>query len=222
MRRCSHIKSCLPATRPGFYRGRDLNNFPLMPFPKGLIDLTTVLLVFCRLATSLGINPTLPLHLSNQNGSLSSNPLRERCTISPEWIGEGYDAENCASALRLLFFTKVRQHPIDIYEFRSRGDPVTMHAVVRPPLRYVQGRCTVAIVMLDFFARAGIRLPDQPQGLVVPESDLTTWQGLWGSMTRIQSRCGEESAMGWQRAGVDGAIGLFMWGTGSGMDRSVP
>ena len=213
--------------RRRFDCGSDHNDLRLMVLLKGLVGLAQGLLVFCGPATTLVLRPTLALQLSDQSRNSSSNSLKdlalmERCTDAPAWIGEGYNAENCASALRLLFFTEVRQHPTGTYEFLSQGVPVTTRPVVRTPRRYVEGECTVAIVMLDFFARAGIRLPDQPQEFLVPQSDLSTWHGLWGWMTRIQAKCGVESAMGWQRAGFDGGIGLFIWGTGSGMDKSVP
>ena len=210
-----------------FDSGSDHDYIPLMALLNGFVGLATALLVYCGLAKSLATTPSISLQLSNQNGNTSSNSLKavqlnERCTDAPEWMGEGYDAENCASALRLLFFTEVRQHSIFTYEFLSQGVPATTHAVVRTPRRYVRGNCTVAIVMLDFFTGAGMRLPDQPQEFQVPQSDLSTWQGLWVLMTIIQERVGEYCAMGWSRAGIYGGIGLFMWGTGSGMDRSVP
>ncbi len=188
---------------------------------KNLFGVATALLIFGRLAMSLAITPALSLNALESNGSLSADP--RRCTDSSSWMGEGYHAGDCAAAIHLLFQTEVRSAPLQIREFYAMGKtPSPGHPVVETPKRYVKGTCTVAVVMLEFFAEGGMNLPDQPQYLPVRGADLSTWQSVWGGVLRIQQRCGAQSTMGWETAGFERGIGVFMWSTGSAMDRSVP
>ena len=194
-----------------------------MALSKRSLSIFIALLIFYSRALSLSVTPAVPPKYSVAHGNVSSSPLKPRCTDSREWIGGGYNAEDCASALRLLFWTEVRSRPLEPFEFLAAGDiPTSRHSVVVTPKRYTRGTCTVAIVMLEFFARAGLVLPDQTPYILSPKSDVATWQSLWGAATRIRARCGEANVMGWDARGNEGGIGLFVWATGSGMDKSVP
>lgn len=190
---------------------------------KGLVGIASAFLIFCGPATSLVINPAISLGYLDRIGNLSSSPLKSRCTHSPHWMGRGYDVDDCALALRSLFWAEVRRQPLKIYEFFAEGEiPSSEYPTVKTPMRFVQGTCTVAIVMLKFFDGAGVRLPDQPEVFPVPGSATATWQSLWGAANMVHMRCGVDSAMGWGTGGFEGGIGVFMWGTGAAMDRSVP
>lgn len=199
-----------------------------MALLKSILAVVTAFLLFCGLSLSLSITQALSLKPSGPERNLSSNHLKDghlkaRCTDSPSWVGGGYDSEDCASALRLLFFTEVRQRPLVTYEFLTQhAIPSFTHPIIQTPRRYIHGSCTVAIAMLEIFQGSGVILPDQPPTLPTLVSDLSNWQGLWRSMVRVQWRCVRDGVMGWDVAGNEGGIGLFMWATGSWMDRSVP
>ena len=197
--------------------------YPHMALFKVFLIVSTVFLILCAHATSLAITPAISLEYSTPKGNISDSPLNSRCTNSRDWIGVGYNAEACASALRNFFFAEVRRHPLEVFEFLAEDEtPRTRHSIIRTPKRYISGTCTIAIVMLDFFAQAGITLPDQTQHIVTPKSDISNWQVIFAGATRIEKNCGEDSAMGWQTGGSEAGIGIFMWATGSGMDKSVP
>jgi hypothetical protein len=180
---------------------------------KGLLGVASALLIFCSPAMSLSITPAISFEVADPS----------RCTDSPHWMAGAYNADDCASALRLLFWIAVRRQPLEIYDFLAEGEiPRSSYPVVETPRRFVKGTCTVAIVMLKFFDGAGVRLPDQPVSVPTPGSDIATWQSLWAAATRIHARCGGNSAMGWETEGYEGGIGIFIWGTRSAIDRSVP
>ena len=194
----------------------------LMALSKGFLRMATIILIFCGLASSLAVTPALSLESSHLSGNFSTLPFRERCTNSTQWVGRGYKPEDCASAIRLLF-TRNQQHLVQDYDFLAHGEiPSSSHPVARTPKRYIQGTCTIAIIMLEFFTESGVKLPDQPETLPTRRSDITSWLAIWRAATRIWTRCGEDSVMGWQAGGHEEAIGLFMWTTGSGMDKSIP
>ncbi len=189
---------------------------------KGLLGVASALLILYTPAMSLSINPAISLEVADPIGNFSSGPLKSRCTDSPHWMSGAYNADDCAFALRALFWIAVRRQPLEIYDFLAEGEiPSSLYPVVETPKRFVNGTCTVAIVMLKFFDGAGVRLPDQPVSVPTPGSDIATWQALWAAATRIHSRCGGNSAMGWETGGYEGGIGIFIWGTRSAIDRSV-
>lgn len=190
---------------------------------KGLIGVASALLIFCSPAMSLSIPPAISFKIADGVGNFSSGPLKSRCTDSPHWMPRAYDAEDCASALHELFWNAVRRQPLEIHEFVAEGEtPSSSFPIVETPKRFVRRTCTVAVVMLKFFEGAGVRLPDQPASMPTPGSDVATWQSLWAAATRIQGNCGGNSAMGWEKEGYEGGIGIFIWGTGSAIDRSIP
>ena len=96
---------------------------------------------FFRLAlgASVGTSPTVSSCPGTIAG-LQTNPHFE-CTPSIDWVGDGFNVEDCAAAIQSLYNVEVRKHGNTDFEFLLPGAiPYTSNPVMRTPRRYSVGQ----------------------------------------------------------------------------------
>ena len=92
------------------------------------------------------------------------------------------------------------------------------------PFRYVFDKCTIAVAMVESFQQDLLPtpVPEPPPG-GWPRSDVANYVDLYAGLVLVLRGCAESpTPAGWVRAGTFGAIGLFMFATGSVVDTSMP
>lgn len=84
---------------------------------------------------SLPIGPSCPTTLEGVVGS----PHFE-CTASVDWVGDGFNDENCRAAIQRLYNVEVTKHGQTLFEFLLPGAvPSTSNPVMQTPRRYTVG-----------------------------------------------------------------------------------
>lgn len=73
-------------------------------------------------------------------GGLQGNPHFE-CTPSIDWVGDGFNTENCRAAIQRLYNVEVTKHGSTEFEFLLPGAiPYTSNPVMKTPRRYSVGQ----------------------------------------------------------------------------------
>ena len=150
------------------------------------------------------------------------NPTRTHCLEDDTWMLPKLDGEECVNAVERLYYTDVLRHEKRQFEFLAANTSPSSRilASAYTPRRYTIGRCTVAVVMLVDFPDSQL-LPGQPPGPHPPRAK-TSFEQLWGAAGRIVLACiRPEGFAGWEVVGRQNAIGVFVWSTGSEIDRAV-
>lgn len=97
--------------------------------------------VFIGLA--LGANlPTLPIVPScpKRSGALQAQPHFE-CTTSIDWVGDGFNNEDCRATVQRLYNVEVTKHGKTMFEFLLPGaTPYSSNPVMQTPRRYSVGQ----------------------------------------------------------------------------------
>lgn len=102
--------------------------------------ITSLTAVFIRLAMgantrSLPLAPSCPAG----NAGLQGDPHFE-CTPSVDWMGDGFNVEDCAAAVQRLYNVEVTKHGNTEFEFLLPGAiPYTSNPVMQTPRRYTVG-----------------------------------------------------------------------------------
>ncbi|KAL6720352.1 hypothetical protein ACLMJK_002273 [Lecanora helva] len=141
-----------------------------------------------------------------------------------DWMGDGYSNEDCKAVVQRFFFVEVAKHKTQEFEFLSPGaEKKTSKPVMRTPRRYTVGRCTLAIVMLDFFDDRTLPGRGSWAPAFASDTDVASFNDLWLTADLIEACCMvNEHHPGWAIAGTYDSIGVFIWTAGSYEDRLVP
>ena len=73
-------------------------------------------------------------------GGFQGDPHFE-CTASIDWVGDGFNAEDCRAAIQRLYNVEVTKHGNTEFEFLLAGAvPYTSNPVMKTPRRYSVGQ----------------------------------------------------------------------------------
>lgn len=106
-----------------------------------LANIITFAAVSIRLTFGAKI-PTLPIDTScpRTMGGLEGDPHFE-CTASLDWLGDGFNEENCRATIQRLYNVEVVAHGRTEFEFLLPGTvPYTSNPVMQTPRRYTVGQ----------------------------------------------------------------------------------
>lgn len=188
-----------------------------------LVTIVLFAVVFTCLACGANIRalPVAPSCL--KTGGLQSQPHFE-CTTSIDWVGDGYNNEDCRATVQRLYTVEVTKHHDTEFEFLLPGAmPYTSNPVMQTPRRYSVGKCTLAIVMLETFPHGSLPGQDPFSRHDYTDTDLASFQDLWLAADHIELCCLEfQHTPGWALVGERDSIGVFIWTTNSAEDREVP
>ena len=89
--------------------------------------------VFIGFAVGANIRPILPFASScpRKVGGLQAEPQLE-CTASVDWVGDGFNDEDCRAAVQRLYNVEVTEHGTSDFEFLSPG---AVRRSSNPPMR---------------------------------------------------------------------------------------
>ncbi|CAD6592865.1 MAG: hypothetical protein ASARMPREDX12_006535 [Alectoria sarmentosa] len=187
-------------------------------------NLVSFAAVLIRLAFGASIR-TLPIAPScpRTNGGLRA-PAHFECTTSIDWVGDGYNNEDCRAAVQRLYNVEVTKHGYAEFEFLLPGAiPYTSNPVMQTPRRYTVGKCTLAIVMMDFFPPGSLPGQDPFHHHVFADTDLSSFQKIWLAADLIEICCLQsQHTPGWALVGERDSLGVFIWTVNSAEDREVP
>ena len=105
-----------------------------------LVTIVLFAVVFTCLACGANIRalPVAPSCL--KTGGLQSQSHFE-CTTSIDWVGDGYNNEDCRATVQRLYTVEVTKHHDTEFEFLSPGAmPYTSNPVMQTPRRYSVGQ----------------------------------------------------------------------------------
>ncbi|CAD6594130.1 MAG: hypothetical protein ASARMPRED_008676 [Alectoria sarmentosa] len=207
--------------------------------PLFLIAITITLVSQTRLTPASPVAPIQHLPTANTTGAAARNNLQ--CINSADWATTTFMAYDCYTALALFEDYEVYRHATTIFEFVAANIvPAYPQFAQTTPRKYTYRSCTLAIVMLA-------DLPSEPPGLPArrwPQTDLGDYVGIENAGLNVRDGClsivlgeggaagGEEereqggrvgfvNPTGYDTAGVNGAIGVFLWDTDSVINRAV-
>ncbi len=106
-----------------------------------LANLLSFPAVFFRLILSASIR-NLPIAGSCPRaiGGIQGNPHFE-CTPSIDWVGDGFNSEDCRAAIQRLYNVEVTKHGSAEFEFLLPGaTPTSSNPVMKTPRRYSVGQ----------------------------------------------------------------------------------
>lgn len=185
-----------------------------------LLSHSFVLLIVCSYLNAVVLSGPVNVSTSSINSKLSTPEDRTDCISNADWSTPSFD-DDCVSALESFYYSDVSRYRDKQFEFMTPDAP-RKKAYLDPvitPRRYVIGKCTLAIVMLSSFQ------PRQVPGSIGPyqPSDIGTYKQIWRSVENIAKIClpSRNHNAGWEAVGSAGSIGVFVWATGSNIDRSV-
>lgn len=186
-----------------------------------LVKIISFAAAFIRLAYGMNIR-TLPIAPSCPRtiGGLQAQPHFE-CTPSIDWVGDGYNNENCRATIQRLYNVEVTKHGNTEFEFLLPGAiPYTSNPVMQTPRRYSvgqsyfhpdecaealtspSGKCTLAIVMLDFFPHGSLPGQDPFGHYVYADTDVASFQDLWLAADFVEICCLQSQHIpGWALVG---------------------
>ena len=170
-----------------------------------------ILLLTCLIGVvqSIAINLTRPEH----------KPL---CTARYEWTGKSYDPNDCLRALHHFEDTDFQYYKGREFEFLTYGAiPKSNLPRIRLPRKYTVGSCEIVIAMIGSFA-PGL-LPGQTfRSEPYQQTDISRFSYLWSVAAWLDATCLEKiKHLGWIATGENYDIGVFVWATGSTMNKAV-
>lgn len=182
--------------------------------------LASVSVIQALLHMASGASTRLPRASS---GSTAPQPDYS-CTNDYDWIGDGYNYEDCRAAVQRLYNVEVAQYGGREYEFLPHGGTnQTDKPTMETPRRYIvgrltlvpikaastnsesQGQCTLAIVMMDFFQEGELPGEDPSGQYIYSNTDVTSFEDLWLAAGLVEMNCVVEKKMsqmlGWAPTG---------------------
>ncbi|KAL8843701.1 MAG: hypothetical protein Q9205_002058 [Flavoplaca limonia] len=151
---------------------------------------------------------------------------QQACVASPDWVVSSHiQPADCAEALdifRRAEFPKGGSQPL---EFIARGaHPATHLTTITTPRKYRFRTCTVAVAM--FASIPPWLMPPTMERRRFALNDVASFDGLRQAAKQIITDCvqfrGRRPLVGWQEMGrLSKAIGVFVWETGSPVDRAL-
>ena len=106
-----------------------------------LVEVVLFAVVCSRMTfgAAINISPIAP-SCPNINAGLQSEPHFE-CTASSDWVGDGFNDENCRAAIQRLYNVEVTKHGNADFEFLLPGAiPYTSNPAMKTPRRYSVGQ----------------------------------------------------------------------------------
>ncbi|KAL8661981.1 MAG: hypothetical protein Q9202_005107 [Teloschistes flavicans] len=162
--------------------------------------------------------------------TLPTRPPWSGCVDQQTWQQTHIDLTHCLEALELFRQTEFQKVQTQNFEFISPGARGRTGLLpISTPRRYTVGTCTITVALLGSIPR-----PLLPAGTHsrsrFPPTDVATFEELRAAGRGIYDECITDAGMlkpsgssaGWQTKGhVSGALGVFMWQTGSRMDKTI-
>ena len=146
------------------------------------------------------------------------------CTQLNHWVPHEVLYADCLLALDLMRRAEGAKSSTQRFEFMVPGAPKTTHLLpLLTPRKYTAKTCSITVDMLAMFH---IRfLPPEAKRKWYSPTDVATLDEVKMAAERIAERCikdnGKTQAAGWEPVGQeDRAIGVFIWESGSWMDRA--
>lgn len=155
-----------------------------------------------------------------------SNAPRTHCTSSETWIRPPFSIFECLEAVDRLYYQRVAHHADSPFQFLS-PDQTSPHyphlPVASTPQKFTVASCTVAIVMLRSFAPGALPgQPTPPGGHEYSPWEVGRYSEVWEATKRIVLGCVRPQEQGgWEAVGEGGNLGVFVWSTGSVIDRGI-
>ena len=86
------------------------------------------------------INPSCPRTVGILGGGGGGDPHFD-CTPSIDWVGDGFNEEDCRAAIQRLYNVEVTAHGRTEFEFLLPGAvPYTSNPIMQTPRRYTVGQ----------------------------------------------------------------------------------
>jgi len=169
---------------------------------KGVLGTTKLLVT--SFAATISLASSAAISHSSRNLTLSM-PDGHQCTDNTAWIGSGSTNVDCIGAVQLLYHREVKHWKDQDFEFISEKVEGRSIPWQRTPRKYTVGNfsrlytlredqvsdqsagtCTVAIVMLNFFADG--ELPGIDGGPFASR-DVTSFNEIWQAASQIEAMC---------------------------------
>ena len=160
------------------------------------------------------------LPLGPQNLTVMGAP---RCAFDTDW-SSGYvvKKKDCNKAIE-NFQRNFERHGTQQFEFFSQsGKPRTVLPHIETPGCYDVGECSACVAMLtDFSEDKRNTLPGAPPQPWLT-NDVSSPRELWDAAKLIGDFCiRDASGFGWASVGRGQSIGVFIWASGSNLERDV-
>ena len=179
------------------------------PQSSSMLSLIIISLWFMlSLVSSAGIPLSGVSTCGNPRAQFGNDVPKFACTNSIDWVGDRYNNEDCRATVQRLHNVEVAKHQKQEFEFMLPGAiNKTNLPLMQTPRKYtvrtsrtlmltllipadvVQGHCTLAIVMLDFFP-SGVLPQEDPMGPVsYTNTDVASFQDIWITADLIEICC---------------------------------
>lgn len=195
---------------------------PLLALLATFLAITSLLSALAHGATPPSPRgPSSPSPLNTTHGT-TIVPFQIQCTTSLTWFVP-VSVNDCWEAYE-KFLVDVNRYGGKTLVFEDGGTPRTLsHNRRRTPRRYTYIDCTIAIALIKSFPREYLPSPKPwTPGQSWPEKVRGDYRSFSLEVERVLTDCDETtSPAGWVRAGEDGDLGLFVFGTDSAVDRAL-
>ncbi len=119
--------------------------FPISTFGSRPAVMLFMLVTSCiwllRLASSAGIQLPAASTCKRPQTQLAGSTSQFACTDSIDWVGDGYDNENCRATIQRLYNVEVTKHKKQQFEFLLPGaSNKTDNPVMQTPRKYIVGK----------------------------------------------------------------------------------
>ncbi|KAL8853764.1 MAG: hypothetical protein Q9221_001407 [Calogaya cf. arnoldii] len=153
-------------------------------------------------------------------------PGPKACVASPDWVVSSHlRPSDCVEALDIFRRVESQKDGSQNFEFSARGaHPVSGLQIQRTPRNYQFRSCTITVAM--FGSIPPWFLEPEMEGKRFASHDIASLDELRGAAKQIVTTCvqfrGRRPLVGWQEMGrLSKAIGVFVWETGSPIDRAL-
>ncbi|KAL8998791.1 MAG: hypothetical protein Q9169_002241 [Polycauliona sp. 2 TL-2023] len=158
-------------------------------------------------------------------GPVSGPPGPQACVASPDWVVSSHlRPSDCVQALDMLRRAEQKDSSRPL-EFIARGAyPATKHMTLPTPREYQFRSCTITVAM--FASIPPWFMPPTMERRRFASSDVASLGEVYRAAEQIVTDCvqsrGRRPIVGWQEMGrLSKAIGVFVWETGSPVDRAL-
>ncbi|KAL8769291.1 MAG: hypothetical protein Q9209_004673 [Squamulea sp. 1 TL-2023] len=141
--------------------------------------------------------------------------------MEDSWMNPKLELNECVTAVR-LWSLQVEQLGKKPFEFLAQDTPGKTRLTWQyTPVKFAYQSCTLAIVMPHDLDPSDLDLPPDSR---FPGTDIASFFDLKLAAKAVLTECVKAKGRpkgGWWSIGGDGAVGLFIWATGSEMDEKV-
>ncbi|KAL8790647.1 MAG: hypothetical protein Q9213_000495 [Squamulea squamosa] len=180
-----------------------------------MIQLQYFLTFFLLFISTIQGTPTGPRALS---------PEIQPCVASPDWVVSSHlNPSDCVEAIRMFRRAEYQKDGSQRFEFLAPGaHPISDLRALTTPRKHRFKSCTVAVAM--FASIPPWLLPPTMERMKFAPTDIVSLDQIRQAAEQIVTTCVEyrKPLVGWQELGrLSKAIGVFVWETGSPIDRAV-